>query len=110
MFCDAIVTMNSGSAIETIAAGSRMGETGSSAGRTLTPERSPGPSIATAITAAAIAPGAAQGRETRVSSAHTITTGAATHGISMTALAGATQIGSSTPASIALASAGGIAA
>ena len=74
----------------------------------LTPDRSPGPSIATATIAATIAPGAAHGRETRVSTAHTTTTGTASHGISTTARTGPTQIGSRTPASIALASAGGI--
>ena len=58
--------------------------------------------------AATMAPGAAHGRDTRVSTAHTSTTGTASHGISTTARTGPTQIGSRTPASIALASAGGI--
>src|SRR4051812_47982194 len=108
MFWDAIVTMNSGSAMPTIAAGSKTGETSCADGSTLTADRSPGPSIATAMIAATIAPGAAHGRDTRVRTVHTTTTGTASHGISTTARTGPTQIGSRTPASIALASAGGI--
>ena len=93
-----------------IAAGSKTGETTCSEGSTLTPERSPGPSIATAIAAVTIAPGAAHGREMRVSAAQTTITGRASHGMSTTARTGPTQMGSRMPASIALASAAGIAA
>ena len=108
MFCDAIVTMNSGSAMLTMRGGLEDGGDELQRRQGADADRSPGPSMVTAMIAATMAPGAAHGRDTRVSTAHTSTTGTASHGISTTARTGPTQIGSSTPASIALASAGGI--
>ena len=63
--------------------------------------------MATAATASA--PGTAQRRATRISSAHIAITGSAWAGSSTAAETGARQTGSRTPASIALASAAGIA-
>src|SRR6476619_3877061 len=103
-FWDAIVTRNSGSPIPTSVDTSNTGDVQISTGARPTVDR-PGP-----VTATTSATGTAQRRANRVSTAHTITTGAASSGTSATACTGERHSGSRTPASIAPARCGGIAA
>src|SRR4051794_11007766 len=106
-FCDAIVTRNRGTPPPPSVAGSNRGAVHTRAGAR-SPPPAPVPVSTIPATAATSAAGTAHGRAKRPTTAHTTTTGTASAGTSATAFTGATQIGSSTPASIAPAIGGGI--
>jgi hypothetical protein len=109
MFWEAIVTTNSGSPRLTRAPASRVGGVNASEGTSSAGAAASTGASAMTTMAAASAPGTAQRRANRISSTHTATTGPTSSGRLTVAWTGARQTGSSTPASIALASAGGIA-
>ena len=110
MFCDAIVTTNSGSPSPTSAPASRAGAVSVSCGSSRVGPAASAGSSAITTPATASAPGTAHGRAKRMSSAHTRITGPISSGSSTAPWTGARHTGSSTPASIALASDAGIAA
>src|ERR1700712_124898 len=110
MFWLVMVTRNSGSAMATTAAGSHAGATSANVGASRAPARWENePDTAMTTSAARSAPGTAHRLATRISTSQTRITGAMAAGDRLSARKGSMHKVSSTPASMALASDGGMA-
>ena len=108
MFCDAMVTMNSGSAIPVIAATEKPGSTSSGCG--IHPAEGSGALAAITPTATATAAGTASSRLIRATTAQASTMASPATGCSAPARTGARHSTNRMPASMAFASGAGIAA